>query len=161
MPIYEIDPQKLLTVLGKLTITETRSYMMNNLSAMIGGICNVDWAQPKEQPVAKKSPRKLNEAGYSERFEEFWKLYPRKVGKGAAWKAWERIRMGEADLLHNCLCALGWQIKQEQWVKDNGSFIPHPQTYLNQRRWEDGPTEHEVGEGEMFLDMNGNWRKKT
>ncbi len=28
-----------------------------------------------------------------------------------------------------------------QWMKDNGQrgFIPHPATYLNQRRWEDEP----------------------
>ena len=25
----------------------------------------------------------------------------------------------------------------EQWTKDGGSFIPHPATWLNQRRWED------------------------
>ena len=25
----------------------------------------------------------------------------------------------------------------DQWLRDNGQFIPHPQTWLNQRRWED------------------------
>ena len=27
----------------------------------------------------------------------------------------------------------------EGWQKDNGSFIPHPATFLNQRRWQDPP----------------------
>ena len=25
----------------------------------------------------------------------------------------------------------------DQWNRDNGQFIPHPATWLNQRRWED------------------------
>jgi hypothetical protein len=25
----------------------------------------------------------------------------------------------------------------DQWQKDDGQFIPHPSTFLNQRRWED------------------------
>ena len=39
------------------------------------------------------------------------------------------------------LTALNWQKKSEQWLKDNGQFIPYPATYLNQRRWEDEPQE--------------------
>ena len=27
---------------------------------------------------------------YSEAFERFWKLYPRKIGKRAAWTMWKR-----------------------------------------------------------------------
>ena len=25
----------------------------------------------------------------------------------------------------------------DEWKKDNGKYIPHPSTWLNQRRWED------------------------
>jgi len=34
----------------------------------------------------------------------------------------------------------------EQWRKDNGQFIPHPQTWLNQRRWEDDVEPAEAGD---------------
>ena len=25
----------------------------------------------------------------------------------------------------------------DEWTKDDGKYIPHPSTWLNQRRWED------------------------
>jgi hypothetical protein len=54
--------------------------------------------------------------------------YPRKVAKGAAVKAWP----GD-EHLPAILAALAWQAKN--WT--DPKFIPHPATYLNQRRWED------------------------
>jgi uncharacterized protein YdaU (DUF1376 family) len=66
-------------------------------------------------------------------FNEFWQAYPRKVGKGAAEKAWTKANPD----LQSVLTALAWQTKQDGWTKDGGAFIPHPGTYLNQRRWED------------------------
>lgn len=71
-------------------------------------------------------------------FDQFWKSYPKKVGKGAAQKAWSKIKepVGTIDLILGALC---WQRGCEQWKKDNGQFIPNPATYLNQRRWEDEP----------------------
>lgn len=70
---------------------------------------------------------------YSPDFETFWKAYPRKVAKVVAWKSWQK----QAPVLSDVLSALDWQGKQDQWTKDGGKFIPHPATYLNQRRWED------------------------
>ena len=29
------------------------------------------------------------------------------------------------------------QKKTDQWTRDGGQYIPHPATWLNQRRWED------------------------
>jgi hypothetical protein len=32
------------------------------------------------------------------------------------------------------------KLKQsEQWIRDNGQYIPHPSTWLNQGRWTDEP----------------------
>jgi hypothetical protein len=70
-----------------------------------------------------------------DRFEKFWKAYPRKQGKGAAEKAWKRIHVNGA--FGSLLTALENQKQTEQWRKDNGQFIPNPATWLNQRRWED------------------------
>ena len=33
--------------------------------------------------------------------------------------------------------ALETQKKSDQWQRDNGAFIPHASTWLNQQRWED------------------------
>lgn len=67
-------------------------------------------------------------------FDEFWREYPKKVGKGAARKAWGKIRgIPKADIIE----ALKSQVNQEQWQKENGRFIPNPATWINQERWED------------------------
>lgn len=76
-----------------------------------------------------------------DRFARFWKAYPRKTGKGAAEKAWEKLKPTE-ELLLSMLAALGWQTRSADWQKDSGAFIPHPATWLNQRRWEDEPVAH-------------------
>jgi hypothetical protein len=69
-------------------------------------------------------------------FDEFWKLYPKRVGKGAAEKSWAKIKepVKTIELIKN---SLEWQKQTEQWKKNNGQFIPGPAVYLNQRRWED------------------------
>jgi len=69
-------------------------------------------------------------------FEEFWKLYPKKTGKGAAEKIWMKIPE-PTETLDKIKIALEWQKKSDQWGKQDGQFIPLPATYLNQRRWED------------------------
>lgn len=69
-------------------------------------------------------------------FDLFWKAYPKKVGKGAAEKAWKKISK-PSEILGKIVLALQWQKKSEQWTRDNGQFIPHPATYLNEKRWDD------------------------
>jgi hypothetical protein len=81
-----------------------------------------------------------NGSELKDRFEQFWEDYPRKVGKGAAWRVWTRIRPN-AELLTTILVALRWQRQQPQWLKDGGQFTPHPATYLNQERWTDQETD--------------------
>lgn len=71
-------------------------------------------------------------------FELVWKAYPRKVGKGAARKAWAKLQPDTATV-QKMLDALNWQRTQPQWLKDGGQFIPHLATWLNQERWEDEP----------------------
>jgi hypothetical protein len=75
---------------------------------------------------------------YSKSFEQWWELYPRKVGKGAAYKSWGKIgKNGEATV--NELCeAIKDQIAHKHFRNGNGEdYIPNPSTWLNQRRWED------------------------
>lgn len=63
-------------------------------------------------------------------FETFWKQYPRKVGRGAALRTFQRI---DRALLEIILASLEQQKKMEQWQEPQ--FIPHPATWLNQERW--------------------------
>ena len=68
-------------------------------------------------------------------FDVFWQSYPKKVGKGAAEKAWANARMN--GHVPEVMASLAKQKTSEQWTKDNGQFIPNPATWINQRRWED------------------------
>ena len=69
-------------------------------------------------------------------FEQFWLAYPKKIGKQAALKSWNKTRPELQDVLK----ALAWQTKSKQWFERGGQFIPNPATYLNQHRWKDEPS---------------------
>ena len=53
-----------------------------------------------------------------------------------ARQSFRKIRPDEA-LVDTMVAAIGRWKKSEQWSRDGGQFIPHPSTWLNQRRWED------------------------
>lgn len=69
-------------------------------------------------------------------FVLFWEVYPKKIGKGAAEKAWAKIKPGD-QLVSKMLDAIKVQSRSHNWTKDDGQFIPNPATWLNQKRWED------------------------
>lgn len=69
-------------------------------------------------------------------FDAFWKLYPRKVGKSAARKAWDKLKPGVKLAAHICK-SVEYHLKCEDWRRDEGKFIPHPSTYLNEGRYDD------------------------
>jgi hypothetical protein len=68
-------------------------------------------------------------------FEKVWKAYPRKIGKQAAMQAWKKAK--DKPPLVDILQAIEKAKQSEQWTKENGQFIPHPSTWLNQGRWAD------------------------
>lgn len=82
-----------------------------------------------------KNKNKIKE-NYNLLFAQFWDMYPKKKGKQAAEKAFQKIAPDEA-LLKTMLNAIEEQKKSAEWQKDNGQYIPHPATWLNGRRWED------------------------
>jgi hypothetical protein len=77
-------------------------------------------------------------------FDRFWESYPRKAGKGAARKAWGKIKP-TAELHSRIIEAIAKQKKSSQWQRDNGQYIPNPSTWLNEGRWEDELPEMAVG----------------
>lgn len=73
-----------------------------------------------------------------EKFDLFWKAYPRKENKGKARAAWKKYK---CDKLIDCILQAVEKYKQtEQWTKDKGRYIPMPSTWLNGERWNDEPT---------------------
>lgn len=111
---------------GYLTVKTRKDLRENPPDSLIP-----DSLIPDSKPSVGKPP-------LSEGFETFWKAYPKKVGKGAAEKAWLKAKVnGE---LKAVLEAVGRQSRSEQWLKDGGQFIPNPATWIGQKRWLDGET---------------------
>lgn len=70
------------------------------------------------------------------RFDEFWRAYPKRVGKAAARRAWSRKKLdGMADTIIEHLQA---RVRSDaQWLAEDGKFIPNPATWLNRDGWDD------------------------
>ena len=82
-------------------------------------------------------------------FDRFWRVYPRKVAKIAARKAFERIlrKADDPAALTATMCrALERQRDSENWTHDEGRFVPYPATWLNAGRWEDEPETGDPGD---------------
>lgn len=65
-------------------------------------------------------------------FDEFWKLFPRKVGKFAAADIWRDL---SADDQRRALSSLRDHLLL--WQDRDPKYIPHPTTWLNRRSFED------------------------
>jgi hypothetical protein len=72
-------------------------------------------------------------------FQVFWKAYPIKKSKGLAQKSWAKILKAEGlDVSAEIISSVErHKTSEAQWLKNNGEFIPHPSTFLNQARWRD------------------------
>ena len=74
-----------------------------------------------------------NEEGF---FNIFWSKYPKKISKKVAYTVWLKIKPNKS-LFDKIINALERVKNSKQWSKDNGQFIPHASTWLNQERWDD------------------------
>lgn len=75
-------------------------------------------------------------------FDRFWQLWPsnsaggyqRKGGKSQCLKIWTKNH--NESQTETILKHIAWLKSTPDWLKNNGSFIPMPSTYLNQQRWD-------------------------
>lgn len=100
----------------------------------------------KSSAGKKGAAAKKQKGQYTDDFERFWSAYPRKTGKGYAFECWIK----HSPPTERVLEALEWQKRQEQWVRDDGQYVPMPSTWINQWRWEDEPDEKLVGEQKQY-----------
>ena len=90
-----------------------------------------------------------------EPFDQFWAIYPKKVGKGAARKAWQKLKPGKA-LVQKILEAIPKAQQSKEWLREGGQYIPNPATWLNQGRWDDELT---PGGGDIGAKHGADFRK--
>lgn len=76
-------------------------------------------------------------------FDEFWEMYPKKVGKHKTLLEWKRLDP-EPALAHEICRSLLRHRSCDQWEEQNGRFIPYPYNWLSGRHWEDEVTVSEV-----------------
>ena len=69
-----------------------------------------------------------------DRFDEWWSLYPRKVAKADARKAWAKMKPAERD---EAVSTVGQHSRLWTAEGRGTSTIPYPASWLNGRRWED------------------------
>lgn len=69
-------------------------------------------------------------------FNRFWDKYPRKTDKTKAKAKWAKLKVTQA-LFDQIMRGLAAQCMSAGWLKDDGQFIPHPTTWLHNKRWED------------------------
>ena len=110
------------------------------LDALRNGDVTSDVTPPDEPKPA--TPAKITSLDAArtkelgESFDAFWAAYPRKAGKGAASKAWFTLKPS-AELRATIMAAIDQHKMSRDWLKEDGAYIPHPTTWLNQKRWED------------------------
>jgi hypothetical protein len=74
-----------------------------------------------------------------EAFEKvFWPKYPRRIAKKRALAAWKalKLRHDDQETFDRIMDCLERHVKTE-WIGRSEDKIPHPATWLNDRRWED------------------------
>jgi hypothetical protein len=116
---------------NKLTIKNNNVYTMD--TECIQDVDKV-YAQVRLGKVSLGEEKHIRANALDDGFNEFWRVYPKKVGKDKALLAWRKKKPKIDDVL----TAISWQKNSEQWEK---GFIPNPATYLNEGRWQDEPPE--------------------
>lgn len=111
---------------------------------------NVSGALPREEK--RREENKALRAFIDEVFSKFWRLYPKKVSKKDAVKAWIKI---DPELYPKILEALANHMASEGWVKEDGKFIPNAATWLNAERWEDEVTPYVAGQSNAGANRQG------
>lgn len=96
-----------------------------------------------ETPSLKKTRSKATVQEYTHDFEEFWKIYPRREGKGLAFQSWQKLNI---DRKRTAYVALR---KQLQVLTDRANdpvknYCPLPATWINQCRFDDDAEQMEM-----------------
>ena len=88
---------------------------------------------PPQPPKRQRRVSQLTRS-QAESFARFWEIYPRKVAKESAEKAWAKIDPPE-HLVSRIILAVKTQKKVDSRFREV-RFTPHPATWLNGREWE-------------------------
>ena len=125
-----------------------------------------DTKVPTSEKKKNTSSKKEQEEKYLEMFNEFWKLYPKKVDKANARKKWLRLKPND-ELFKTIMSALENQITFKKWHEIDKQYIPNPTTWINGERWEDeikeaeGNSQPQEVQPPIYKEWNGDENDET
>jgi len=102
-------------------------------------------AQPSPKSAIEKAHKLLTDLqvvkivrdeDYTADFLEFWAVYPKKVGKGDAYRKWQKVVKSETKK-ELVIGSVQKHKNDDRWKEDEGKYIPNPATFLHQKRFDD------------------------
>jgi len=69
-------------------------------------------------------------------FKQFWNAYPKKTGRQTSQVVWNQYNP-TPELLSRIMTFLSKEKASRQWQTEGGRYIPKPENWLSQRRWEE------------------------
>jgi len=119
--------------------------LKNGTGQTVVSVCNYETYQVAENKTERKRNASGTEAERSKevkevkediidvQFDEFWQLYPKKVGKKPAHNKYNIAlkKTGHENIINSLKTHL------KSWNGTAAEYIPHATTWLNQERWND------------------------
>lgn len=137
--IYEMEEKEQLEQLESLN---WRIFEMKNLQ-------NERQIQPNNKEIQPNNKIKITE----EKFEDFWRLYPKKRKKSEARKKFMRIKDEEIEKI------MSWLNRYLEYWRRKGTemqYIPDPTTWINQERRNDELETQQIAKRPIYqqIDIN-------
>jgi len=120
---------------------ETRSNEGHDCTPLEGHDCipNSDYEGHDCTPIKRKKILKKSIKEKKELFDQFYTIYPRKISRKKAEESWNRLcahdEFDPEQAINNTLNFL----ETCKLLETETKYIPHPATFLNQKRYEDYP----------------------
>lgn len=122
---------------GKAKAMKTKQTEPSNAVAKPKHTQNPESEPYKLETNVSNNARDARASGYTDEFEIWWQAYPKKTGKDAAFRSFQKAKakVGKALLFE----ALNNQLPQlrDAANKPDGNYCPNPATWLNQGRYHD------------------------
>lgn len=125
---------------------------------------------PNAEPLANDSPPfsssipspkediKISSNIYPPKYEKFWKSYPRKKEKKAAFLSWKGLSKKDQDEIINAAILYAFEC---EYKKTGKQYIKHPKTFISKDRWKDYSNMTEAEFKELLEDnkfvTGGDW----
>ncbi len=92
---------------------------------------NIVHQMESEGKGSEVNRREVKRSEYTPLFEEFWKLYPKKVGKPKSMELWSNL---SKDDMQKAIADIPKRKADRKWI---GGFIKDPERYIKNKQWED------------------------